>query len=237
MISHLLVILGFNWFIDLYRITFDPKRPICQLIEDKGQGVSDNQLLVTRGQRLANCGEHPELHGSLCDTDADCEQRAMTPNGRQTSRCVRSDIPIHFDNNDTWSWVNTCEIYGYCPVDSHYPPLKGFRALLSDTQYSTLWIENSVYFPDTGQVVSNQFNRPHNHSDRLLCHYNRYNNPFCPIFLLKDLIENADNNNESYKILTGGDGSSGGGNVGDGVSTGGGSSGGGNVIWKMENLC
>ncbi|XP_062392237.1 P2X purinoceptor 1-like isoform X2 [Sardina pilchardus] len=123
--------------------------------------------IITERQKQDKC---PELNDgkNSCTTDKDCEggryKRYMT------GKCV---------NN------KTCEVRAWCPVEDDRtipdPPL-----LMSAENY-TLFIKNSVTFPQFGVVRSNLVEGVDS-SYIKRCLYHETNSPLCPIFKLGDIV-------------------------------------------------
>ena len=69
-------------------------------------------------------------------------------------------------------------------------PLNHYKAVLIETINSTLYIDNSVEFPNEGKVINNLL------KDK--CYYDPLSDPYCPIFKLGDIIRFSPNTNNSY---------------------------------------
>ncbi|TSK14484.1 P2X purinoceptor 1 [Bagarius yarrelli] len=106
-----------------------------------------------------------------CTTDADCKKGTYkrTGNGRLTGKCVDK----------------SCEILSWCPVQDDRvipnPPL------LAAAENFTLFIKNSVSFPNFGVVRSNLVETVTS-SYLKTCLFDPIKQPLCPIFKLGDIV-------------------------------------------------
>ncbi|CAG2115021.1 unnamed protein product, partial [Medioppia subpectinata] len=111
-------------------------------------------MAITANQTLTVCPDHPRVNKALCKPGdkTHCRYGRQTPFGVQTGKCVPADFPTQKNTSGSivWDYEHTCEIRGWCPVDRILPPLKNDRPVLGSTNTSTLWIKNSVVFPDRG---------------------------------------------------------------------------------------
>ncbi|KAB5522459.1 hypothetical protein PHYPO_G00159760, partial [Pangasianodon hypophthalmus] len=139
------------------------------------QGVSSfvvmTNFIMTVGQSQDKCPELPDGTNN-CTTDADCKkgQYKRTGNGRMTGKCI----------NQT-----TCEILSWCPVQDDRlipnPPL------LAAAENFTLFIKNSISFPDFGVVRSNLVEKVDSNYLKT-CLFDPAKHPLCPIFRLGDIV-------------------------------------------------
>ncbi|KAJ8343048.1 hypothetical protein SKAU_G00329760 [Synaphobranchus kaupii] len=126
--------------------------------------------ILTPGQKQGKCPALPGKHN--CQSDKDCEKGdyKRTGHGQMTGKCVQEN--------------KTCEIFSWCPIENDAvipdPPL-----LMSAENY-TLFIKNSITFPDFGVVRSNLVEGVDNNYIRH-CLYSE-SDPFCPIFRLGDIV-------------------------------------------------
>ncbi|KAI5089282.1 P2X purinoceptor 1 [Silurus meridionalis] len=139
------------------------------------QGVSSfvvmTNFIMTVGQSQGKC---PELLDDTnnCTKDSDCTmgQYKRTGNGLMTGKCL--------DNT-------TCEILSWCPVQDDRvipnPPL------LAAAENFTLFIKNSISFPEFGVVRSNLVESV-NSSYLKTCLFDQNANRLCPIFRLGDIV-------------------------------------------------
>ncbi|KAJ7997353.1 hypothetical protein DPEC_G00228100 [Dallia pectoralis] len=140
---------------------------------DESFVVMTNYIL-TKGQKMGKCPELPDSKNS-CSSDSDCEagRSERTGHGHTTGRCLVNT-------------TKTCEVLAWCPVedDSIIPE----PALLMSAENYTLFIKNSVTFPEFHVTRSNLVEG----IDMLYiksCLHNPLNNPLCPIFRLGDLVK------------------------------------------------
>ncbi|KAG7314703.1 hypothetical protein KOW79_022006 [Hemibagrus wyckioides] len=138
------------------------------------QGVSSfvvmTNFIMTVGQTQGKC---PELAdgSNNCTTDADCKkgEYKRTGNGRMTGKCING----------------TCEIQSWCPVqDDRVTPNP---PLLAAAENFTLFIKNSISFPEFGVVRSNLVESV-TPSYMKTCLFDPDNQPLCPIFKLGDIV-------------------------------------------------
>uniref|UniRef100_A0A3B1KDH2 P2X purinoceptor n=1 Tax=Astyanax mexicanus TaxID=7994 RepID=A0A3B1KDH2_ASTMX len=129
--------------------------------------------------------QHYSVPSANCTTDADCVQGEMDFDGHQrTGRCV----PYY---NHTFK---TCEIKSWCPIEEFAavePPL--VQAI-----NFTVYIKNSIHFPKF-KVLGNI--KPRKPKKLLKCHYHPNTNPYCPVFRLGYIAEQA---REKFSELCGG---------------------------------
>ncbi|XP_066552228.1 P2X purinoceptor 1 isoform X1 [Amia ocellicauda] len=123
--------------------------------------------IMTSGQHLGRCLELPGL--ATCVSDDDCVEgkHKRTGNGKMTGKCINS----------------SCEVFAWCPIEDDRtipsPPL------LLEAENFTLFIKNSITFPEFKVVRSNL----EKNVDLGNCLYHKTSDPLCPIFRLGDIIE------------------------------------------------
>uniref|UniRef100_W5K0X8 P2X purinoceptor n=1 Tax=Astyanax mexicanus TaxID=7994 RepID=W5K0X8_ASTMX len=133
---------------------------------------------VTYNQIQGTCAEHYSVPSANCTTDADCVQGEMDfdGHGQRTGRCV----PYY---NHTFK---TCEIKSWCPIEEfaavREPPL--VQAI-----NFTVYIKNSIHFPKFKVLRGNI--KPRKPKKLLKCHYHPNTNPYCPVFRLGYIAEQA----------------------------------------------
>ncbi|XP_016372438.1 P2X purinoceptor 4-like [Sinocyclocheilus rhinocerous] len=141
--------------------------------------VSTN-VIVTKNQKQGNC---PEVltHGKLCRTDKDCEKgfSDQHSHGVQTGACVKLDV-----------LRKTCEVTAWCPIENKKNPRP---ALLASAENFTVMIKNNIRFPAFNYIRRNILPGMKD-TDLKGCIYNRYKNPYCPIFRLGDIVSEAKEN-------------------------------------------
>uniref|UniRef100_A0A9R1SKH5 P2X purinoceptor n=2 Tax=Cyprinus carpio TaxID=7962 RepID=A0A9R1SKH5_CYPCA len=137
-------------------------------------------VIVTKNQKQGNC---PEVlpHGKLCRTDKDCEKgfSGQHSHGVQTGACVKLDV-----------LKKTCEVTAWCPVENKKNPRP---ALLASAENFTVMIKNNIRFPAFNYIRRNILPEMKD-TDLKGCIYNRYKNPYCPIFRLGDIVSEAKEN-------------------------------------------
>ncbi|XP_062844331.1 P2X purinoceptor 5 [Trichomycterus rosablanca] len=131
--------------------------------------------LETPNQRLGQCAESPKVPDGVCLNDEDCTEgdAVIAGHGLKTGRCL----------NET----NTCEIYGWCPVEHGPTPSE---PMLGKAENFTLYIRNFIRFPKFEFSKSNILPAV-NHSYLKTCYYDRINNPYCPMFRVGDLVNST----------------------------------------------
>ncbi|RWS22312.1 P2X purinoceptor 4-like protein, partial [Leptotrombidium deliense] len=144
-------------------------------------------LIITPNQSLSKCPESPYVSDIRCKPENNSCVPGKTDllgNGPQTGKCVLSDI---------LEGVHVCEIRGWCPVERDKLPLKNNTALLQSTNQFTVLINNAIKFPKFG-ISRRNIPKTSNATYLKKCRYNE-NNKECPVFILNDIVENA---NEKY---------------------------------------
>ncbi|XP_030328681.1 P2X purinoceptor 5 isoform X1 [Strigops habroptila] len=149
-------------------------------------------LIVTPNQRQATCPEvgrteplgpqTPTKPGSdripdaLCYKDRDCVagEAVVAGNGVKTGRCLKDRDSIR----------GTCEILAWCPVEKRSKPKK---PLLASAENFTVYIKNSVRFPKFKFSKMNVLATT-NESYLKSCRYSK-EHPYCPIFLLGNIVQ------------------------------------------------
>ncbi|KAG9487733.1 hypothetical protein GDO78_007497 [Eleutherodactylus coqui] len=107
----------------------------------------------------------------------------------QTGRCVAY--------NET---VKTCEVDAWCPVENDLTVPK--PAFLGSAENFTVLIKNNIWYPKFNFSKRNIL--PNISTEYLKsCIYDRVNNPFCPIFRLGSLVEEAGESFQDMALLGG----------------------------------
>uniref|UniRef100_A0A8C5PV93 P2X purinoceptor n=1 Tax=Leptobrachium leishanense TaxID=445787 RepID=A0A8C5PV93_9ANUR len=132
--------------------------------------------IITPEQKMDYCNERPEV--AACKTDDDCKvQNVRQSQGIMTGNCTAFNATI-----------NTCEVYAWCPVedDTHVPK----PPLLSEAENFTLFIKNSISFPN--HQISRQ-NLVESVTSQYLstCIYDKEKDPLCPVFRLGYIVAEA----------------------------------------------
>ncbi|XP_036380089.1 P2X purinoceptor 1 isoform X3 [Megalops cyprinoides] len=136
------------------------------------QGASSfvvmTNYIMTMGQTQGKC---PELPGKFsCTSDKDCEEGEHKR--RMTGKCVNT--------------TKTCEVFTWCPIEDDRPIPN--PALLMSAENYTLFIKNSITFPQFNVVRSNLVEGvDKNYISQ--CLYNKDSDPLCPIFRLGDIVK------------------------------------------------
>nr|AAI62598.1 P2rx5 protein [Danio rerio]AAI62608.1 P2rx5 protein [Danio rerio] len=128
--------------------------------------------LVTPNQRLGYCPESPKVPDGFCTNDNECVEgeSVLAGHGVKTGRCL----------NDT----GTCEINAWCPVEHGHAPVE---PMLAKAENFTVYVKNFIKFPKFGFFKSNVL--PITNSTYLkTCRYDKDHHPYCPIFLVGDVI-------------------------------------------------
>jgi hypothetical protein len=88
---------------------------------------------------------------------------------------------------------------GWCPVDRTLPPLKNYSAVLLETKNLSLWLQNSVEFPEFNLFLDNLEGK----TTKQLAHstYDPKFNPRSPVFNLGDLIKYTTNAGQTYEEM------------------------------------
>ncbi|XP_044286148.1 P2X purinoceptor 5 isoform X2 [Varanus komodoensis] len=138
-------------------------------------------LIITPNQRQSTCAESPSIPDALCYRDGDCAsgEAVIAGNGVKTGRCLKAGA----------NKSGTCEILAWCPVEKRGRPKK---PLLANAENFTVYIKNSICFPRFHFCKTNVLETK---DDTYLktCRYGP-EHPYCPIFLLGNLIHWAGNN-------------------------------------------
>ncbi|XP_026547365.1 P2X purinoceptor 7-like, partial [Notechis scutatus] len=143
-----------------------------------GQGVNSffvlTNIITTENQTQGLCPEFP-FAKAVCTTDKSCTKGRVDPqgNGIQTGKCVKYNRTI-----------NTCEVSAWCPVESS--KAAPTPAILDSAENFTVLIKNNIHFPKFDYTTTNippKFN--------VSCTYNKHKAPLCPIFRLRDILQEA----------------------------------------------
>ncbi|XP_041279026.1 P2X purinoceptor 5 isoform X1 [Onychostruthus taczanowskii] len=118
---------------------------------------------------------------ALCDKDTDCleGEAVVAGNGVKTGRCLK----------DRGSTRGTCEILAWCPVEKRSKPKK---PLLGSAENFTVYIKNSIRFPKFKFSKMNVL-ATNNESYLKSCRYSQ-EHPYCPIFVLGNIVRWAGGN-------------------------------------------
>ncbi|XP_051887846.1 P2X purinoceptor 4a isoform X2 [Pristis pectinata] len=144
-------------------------------------------LILTENQVQGRCPELPSKT-SRCKSDSDCATGYHDPhsNGILTGICNKH--------------VNTCEIYGWCPVENDTVIPK--PAILGEAEKFTVLIKNSITFPKF-QFSKRNILETTNASYLKVCRFHPKFHPFCPIFCLGDMVREAGEDFQKLSIQGG----------------------------------
>ncbi|XP_028852431.1 P2X purinoceptor 2 [Denticeps clupeoides] len=134
---------------------------------------------VTQDQKQGTCPEHFSVAKANCTKDSDCiaGEIDFDGNGQRTGRCV-----LYY--NQTFK---TCEIRSWCPTEAH-AALR--EPALTEAINFTLYIKNTIHFPKFKVLRGNV--KPRKGFKYLnKCHYNEETHPYCPVFRLGYIAEQA----------------------------------------------
>ncbi|XP_055511737.1 P2X purinoceptor 4a isoform X1 [Leucoraja erinacea] len=153
---------------------WDPADYVIPPQEESAFFVMTNAI-VTRNQVQGLCPELPS-QSSRCKSDSDCTAgyHDSQSNGVLTGKCNKG--------------VNTCEIYGWCPVENDAVIPK--PAILEEAENFTVLIKNSITFPKF-QFSKRNILSSANESYLKVCRFHQKNDPTCPIFTLGDMVRDA----------------------------------------------
>uniref|UniRef100_A0A8C0WYS2 ATP receptor n=1 Tax=Castor canadensis TaxID=51338 RepID=A0A8C0WYS2_CASCN len=144
-------------------------------------------MIITMNQTQSTCPEIPDKT-TLCISDDNCSAGSAGPysNGVETGKCVP------FNGS-----VKTCEVAAWCPVedDAHMPK----PAFLKAAENFTLLVKNNIWYPKFNFSKRNIL--PNITTTYLKsCIYDTHTDPFCPIFRLGKIVENAGHNFQEMAV-------------------------------------
>ncbi|XP_045313763.1 P2X purinoceptor 2 isoform X2 [Leopardus geoffroyi] len=139
------------------------------------------RIEVTPSQTLGTCPESVRVSNASCDTDEDCgaEQLDMLGSGLRTGRCV----PYYQGS------AKTCEVWGWCPVEDG-ASVSQFLGKMAPN--FTILIKNSIHYPKFQFSKGNIEHRKDGYLKR--CTFDEVSDPYCPIFKLGFIVEQAGEN-------------------------------------------
>ncbi|XP_062890510.1 P2X purinoceptor 4a isoform X4 [Mobula hypostoma] len=140
-------------------------------------------FVMTKNQVQGKCPELP-IKKFRCKSDSDCTKghRSRHSNGILTGTCNKEK--------------NTCEMYGWCPVENDTVIPK--PALLGKAENFTVLIKNSITFPKF-QFSKRNIMPSVNASYLKVCSFDEEFHPFCPIFCLGYMVQKA---GEDFQTLS-----------------------------------
>ncbi|KAI7813188.1 P2X purinoceptor 2 [Triplophysa rosa] len=133
---------------------------------------------VTHDQRQGTCAEHYSVPNAKCSKDSDCVRGEIRfdGHGQKTGLCV----PYY---NYTFK---TCEIKTWCPIEE-FAVIR--EAAVEQAINFTVFIKNSIHFPKFKVLRGNI--KPNKPKKLTKCHYHPETNPYCPVFSLGFIAEQA----------------------------------------------
>ncbi|XP_042766163.1 P2X purinoceptor 2 isoform X3 [Panthera tigris] len=139
------------------------------------------RIEVTPSQTLGTCPESVRVSNASCDTDEDCvaERLDMLGSGLRTGRCV----PYYQGS------AKTCEVWGWCPVEDG-ASVSQFLGKMAPN--FTILIKNSIHYPKFQFSKGNIEHRKDGYLKR--CTFDEVSDPYCPIFKLGFIVEQAGEN-------------------------------------------
>nr|XP_021500616.1 P2X purinoceptor 2 isoform X1 [Meriones unguiculatus] len=139
------------------------------------------RIEVTPSQTLGTCPESLRVNSSSCHSDDDCVagHPNMKGNGIRTGNCV----PYYHGN------FKTCEVSAWCPVedgtsDNHF--------LGKMAPNFTILIKNSIHYPKFKFSKGNIASLKNGYLKH--CTFDQDSDPYCPIFKLGFIVEQAGEN-------------------------------------------
>uniref|UniRef100_A0A8D2PZR9 P2X purinoceptor n=1 Tax=Varanus komodoensis TaxID=61221 RepID=A0A8D2PZR9_VARKO len=147
-------------------------------------------FIATPKQVQGLCPEHPSIPSGNCKGDLDCleGQPVVHGNGIKTGKCVQFNASH-----------GTCEVYGWCPVESKTLPRK---PVLAAAENFTLFIKNTVNFTKFNFSRSNTL-KTTDDSYFKSCRYDRLASPHCPVFRIRDMVRAAGESFEKMALWGG----------------------------------
>ncbi|XP_036612238.1 P2X purinoceptor 6 [Trichosurus vulpecula] len=147
-------------------------------------------FLATPEQVQGTCPEHPSVPLAPCLADEDCPAGEMLSHshGFKTGKCITFN-----------STYQTCEIWGWCPVESGSVVRK---PQLLEAENFTLFIKSSISFPKFNFFKTNTLETWDNTYFKG-CRYDALSSPFCPVFRVGDVVEAAGGDFEDLALLGG----------------------------------
>ncbi|KAM9746650.1 P2X purinoceptor 6 isoform 3-T3 [Dama dama] len=171
----------------------DPDPQVSVITKLKGVSVTQIEELGNRLWDVADFvkpPQHPSIPLANCWADQDCPEgeTGTHSHGIKTGQCVVF--------NGTH---RTCEIRGWCPVESGAAPVK---PLLLQAENFTLFIKNTVTFSKFNFSKSNALDTQ-DPTYFKLCRYDPRSSPACPVFRIGDLVAAAGGVFEDLALLGG----------------------------------
>ncbi|XP_035525212.1 P2X purinoceptor 3a [Morone saxatilis] len=132
------------------------------------------KLVITENQFEGKCAESGNSFS--CKTDEDCYKHigSVLSNGIITGVCLKS-----FNNS-----MGMCEVEGWCPTENSSSKIKP----MLEVNDFTIFIKNSIRFP-LFNVTRGNFPSTMTSEEIRKCTFHPETNPFCPIFLVGDVLK------------------------------------------------
>ncbi|KAM5238807.1 P2X purinoceptor 2 [Ctenodactylus gundi] len=136
---------------------------------------------VTPFQALGACPESIRVPNATCHSDKDCAagELDMLGHGLRTGRCV----PYYHGD------IRTCEVSGWCPVEDGVMVSQFLGQMAPNF---TVLIKNSIHYPKFHFSKGNIARREDDYLRR--CTFDQASDPYCPIFRLGYIVEQAGEN-------------------------------------------
>ncbi|XP_014597588.3 P2X purinoceptor 6 isoform X1 [Equus przewalskii] len=162
-------------------------------------------FLVTPEQVQGRCPEAPSIPLANCWSDEDCPEGETGTHSHGPMGIGGLDFVSCFQGIKTGQCVifngthRTCEIWGWCPVESDTVPVK---PLLVQAENFTLFIKNTVTFSKFNFSKSNAL-ETWDATYFKRCRYDPRFSPYCPVFRIGDLVAMAGGVFEDLALLGG----------------------------------
>ena len=161
-------------------------------------------MIITPVQTQGKCPEYG-LRAGECKNDSQCIAGKVLRKGHgiMTGKCIESDRTVS----------KMCEIQAWCPVEDSKLPMNGTNfgekltrksILFEEAENFTIFIKNTVRFPEFGVSVQNIDNN-HIDPDYLAqCEYDHKDQRLCPIIRLSTIFDGISGTTFKDMALMGG---------------------------------
>ncbi|XP_063081414.1 P2X purinoceptor 2 isoform X1 [Cavia porcellus] len=178
----LLILLYFVWYVFIVQKSYQDSEtgPESSIIT-KVKGITQSEHKVWDVEEYVKPPESIRVPNTTCHLDADCTagELDMLGNGLRTGRCV----PYYHGE------AKTCEVSGWCPVEDG-AAVSHFLGKMAPN--FTILIKNSIHYP---KFQFSKGNIAHREDDYLRrCTFDQGFDPYCPIFRLGFIVEQAGEN-------------------------------------------
>nr|XP_023664080.1 P2X purinoceptor 4 isoform X1 [Paramormyrops kingsleyae] len=163
---------------DVADYVIPPQVPTKPEKEEESSFFVMTNMIITPGQNQSHCPEIPSATAN-CSSDGDCMAGFSDTrgNGVQTGRCVNYSAS-----------AKTCEVLAWCPLEEDVDPPE--PPILAAAENFTVLIKNHIRYPKFNFSRRNIL--PHINSTYLTnCVFSRTTDPDCPIFRLRDIVSEA----------------------------------------------